>query len=400
MGVDKNQVTQSGVTPLYIAAQNGHWEVVQALLQAGADKNKARQSGETPLYVAAEKGYLRIVQALLKAGADKNKARRDGVTPLYVAALNGHLEVVRALLQAGADKNQAAQSGATPLYIAAKNGHLEVVQALLQAGADTNKACRDDATPLYVAALNGHLEVVRALLQAGADKNKALQDGATPLYIAALNGHLEVVQALLQANANIYLKYEQRLSPLAIAIIKKHWGIANLLIQHQALFFDDLPCESLSSEIQIPANTVTILLKLKGKKLTHDTPGFEHTITTPGELLTAIKRNEITQDVIEMLKGAWGKSITYLNKKEERIAMQVVDHIIRYTVSETDYQQQDGRKLGMPGLLSRCLNYVNFRKENDFRIKAHELLLQDDSQDEATVVAVPEAELRLKIAPY
>jgi len=36
---------QDGVSPLYVAAQNGHSEVVRALLEGGADVNQAIQVG-------------------------------------------------------------------------------------------------------------------------------------------------------------------------------------------------------------------------------------------------------------------------------------------------------------------------------------------------------------------
>ena len=45
--------------------QNGHLEVVKALLAAQADVNKASNDGETPLHWASNEGHLEVVKALL-----------------------------------------------------------------------------------------------------------------------------------------------------------------------------------------------------------------------------------------------------------------------------------------------------------------------------------------------
>ena len=72
-------------------------------------KIKQMNSGKTPLYLAAGNGHLDVVRHLVEVGADKDRAENEGATPLYVAAQNGHLDVVRHLVEVGADKDQAAQ---------------------------------------------------------------------------------------------------------------------------------------------------------------------------------------------------------------------------------------------------------------------------------------------------
>ena len=48
VGADKDQAVNSGATPLFIAAQNGHLDVVRHLLDVGADKDQAQSEGGTP----------------------------------------------------------------------------------------------------------------------------------------------------------------------------------------------------------------------------------------------------------------------------------------------------------------------------------------------------------------
>ena len=47
---------QYGQTPLWGAAQNGHLDVVRALLNAGADKTIANEDGKKPIDVVCESG--------------------------------------------------------------------------------------------------------------------------------------------------------------------------------------------------------------------------------------------------------------------------------------------------------------------------------------------------------
>ena len=78
------------------------WKLVPA-----KSKDQAQNSGATPLWVAAENGHLDVVRHLVEGGADKDQAKISGATPLHIAAENGHLDVVRYLAEVGADKDQA-----------------------------------------------------------------------------------------------------------------------------------------------------------------------------------------------------------------------------------------------------------------------------------------------------
>ena len=73
-------------------------------------KIKARDTGATPLFIAADFGHLDVVRHLVEVGADKDQGHENtGATPLYIAAENGHLDVVRHLVEVGADKDKAQE---------------------------------------------------------------------------------------------------------------------------------------------------------------------------------------------------------------------------------------------------------------------------------------------------
>ena len=169
----KNKDTHLKNEALCMASQNGHIDLVEALLAGGADINKEDIDGITPLSTASENGHIDLVKALLAVDADVNKEDTDGTTPLFIASQNGHTGVVKALLKRkNIDVNQADNNGATPLFIASQEGHTALVEALLAGGADVNQVRNDGTTPLFIATQKGHINVVKSLFIASAPPQK------------------------------------------------------------------------------------------------------------------------------------------------------------------------------------------------------------------------------------
>src|ERR1035441_6812830 len=88
-----------GVTPLHLAAENCHTNVVVLLLEKGADLNIMANDKATPLHLASQQGCADVVAILLAKGADVNARDNQGRTPLTRAKL-WHQDAIVQLLQA------------------------------------------------------------------------------------------------------------------------------------------------------------------------------------------------------------------------------------------------------------------------------------------------------------
>ncbi|KAJ5153408.1 uncharacterized protein N7482_009886 [Penicillium canariense] len=123
-------------TPLFRATECGLPEMVSILMtNHRVNPNLGNIHGITPLMVATEKGHLEIVQSLL-AGvrcADVNLTDITGVTALWFAALRGNSKIVKRLLEVeGIDACLADSQGVTPKGIAELYANLEVARILDQ----------------------------------------------------------------------------------------------------------------------------------------------------------------------------------------------------------------------------------------------------------------------------
>lgn len=261
---------KDGSTLLYIAAQNGHTDVITYLLvkqkaklntlfekcelDIAAENNQVYtvktllKYGSIPcnlgkfnsiaMYLAAQRGYFEIVKILLDHGISADQCRYKGFTCLYTAARNGHLEIVKLLTEYGADPNNRDGDGSTPIYIATQHGHIQVVEYL----ASLSNTIVDGPltwflnsySPLYISAQNGYHRITEILCQKGAQVNNVGANTATALYTASQNGHDKVVEVLLRHGASTEITYGLGCTPLYIASQKGYLKCVEHLIKYGA----------------------------------------------------------------------------------------------------------------------------------------------------------------------
>ena len=210
-------------TGLHWAAEKGHLNIVNLLIQYNADIHALDSHGDTALDTAARSGHVGIVKVLIQNGADVNAVDKNKSTALHGAAGEGHVDVVKVLIQNGADVNAVDKEKWTALHNAAMRGHVDIVKALIQNGADVNVVTISKRTALDQAAYeyNGHVAVVKVLLENGADVNAVTKGEQTALHYAAKRGHVDIVKALIQNGADVNVVNKDKQSPLYTAFFWK-----------------------------------------------------------------------------------------------------------------------------------------------------------------------------------
>ncbi|XP_058250484.1 ankyrin-2b isoform X14 [Hemibagrus wyckioides] len=229
-----NRTTESGFTPLHIAAHYGNVNVATLLLNRGAAVDFTARNGITPLHVASKRGNTNMVRLLLDRGAKIDAKTRDGLTPLHCAARSGHDTAVELLLERGAPILARTKNGLSPLHMAAQGDHVDCVKHLLQHKAPVDDVTLDYLTALHVAAHCGHYRVTKLLLDKRANPNARALNGFTPLHIACKKNRVKVMELLVKYGASIQAITESGLTPIHVAAFMGHLSIVLLLLQNGA----------------------------------------------------------------------------------------------------------------------------------------------------------------------
>ena len=205
------------VTKVYQAARDTSSDLADLLKRLKPEQRKAALETKTkdgshfvtPLIIAAHNGHLNSVKILLGYGADI-EARgtlkignevAEGCTPLWGAAAADHLDVVKLLLEQNADVDSKISTGSTPLRVAAHEGHLDIVKCLVDRGADVNARnytadYNEESTPVVGQFWSSYFRDTNNYL------TQQYKVGRTALHDAVERGHLKIVSELLALGAS------------------------------------------------------------------------------------------------------------------------------------------------------------------------------------------------------
>ncbi|XP_035912923.1 serine/threonine-protein phosphatase 6 regulatory ankyrin repeat subunit B isoform X2 [Anopheles stephensi] len=241
----RNKLTDS--TPLQLAAEGGHADVVKVLVRAGASCTDENKSGFTAVHLAAKNGHGQVLEVMRSTNSLRVSSKKLGLTPLHVAAYYGQADTVRELLinvpaTVKSDSPSGSslvpelgnESGLTPLHLAAYSGNENVVRLLLNsAGVQVDAATTENGyNPLHLACFGGHVPIVGLLLSRSAELLHSVdRHGKTGLHIAAMHGHYQMVEVLLGQGSEINASDKNGWTPLHCTAKAGHLDVVKLLVE-------------------------------------------------------------------------------------------------------------------------------------------------------------------------
>ena len=251
--VDFNMQDEEGCTPLLLAVDFGHFEIVKILVSNRANLNATNFYDETPLGRAIEKGHYTITKYLLENGASVN-VDFGNESPLQIAIKEQNLEIIQMLLENGANPNFYDNSEDTvpAMDQALEIGNSVIIKMLLKYGADGNtflsqaiisknnlamvelllknnvnvNICDYYGMPHLHFAITEtiNIEIIYLLIRFGADINAPDADSHNPLHYAIQfrKEDFQLLELLMQNGANPNLKDKQDTSTIEYALYKKN----------------------------------------------------------------------------------------------------------------------------------------------------------------------------------
>lgn len=242
---------QNDVTPLMLAAELGHREIVELLLKRGANIYATTDTNLTALHLAVQQGHESVVEILSDRGGTEllEMTTIAGRTPLLAASCKGYASVVRLLLDKGADIDAMeamdqsdykeiweiiTQYDTSAFTLAAQGGHIAALDVLLSRVSTPKFEDAYGTQALHSAVQHGQLAVVEYLLKDHIGLlNSRGAKGRTAISAALEYGHVDIFEYLLNKNADLTID-----TTLQYAVIHRQLGAVERVLKKQPILLD------------------------------------------------------------------------------------------------------------------------------------------------------------------
>jgi len=212
-----------GWTELHYACQEDEAWLVRACIAFNDDVNAPDEKGFTPLHVACELAHVDIIKLLLESGAQPSLYHKNSVggIPIVRAVINRRVDTVKLLLSYH-EKDKKIESVGNAFVLAAFKQYLEIVKLFLEASMPDiihSHHSQYGNTALHESCrVSDDTEVMEFLLESGAAVNAVNNDGWSPLFYAVGFARPECAKVLLAAGATVNHRRNGGDTPLDYAL--------------------------------------------------------------------------------------------------------------------------------------------------------------------------------------
>ncbi|KTD18779.1 Ankyrin repeat protein [Legionella lansingensis] len=207
-----DEATIAGMTPLHLAALQGHVHTVQVLLAKGANPNKENNNSQLPIHCA--------LTVAIAHESDLLKRKKD-----IFSLLKPYIQ----------DITHRDDSGNSILHHTVINGFYELTKELLEENPEL-AFCKNNyhRFPIHTAILNQQTQIAQLLLAIKKVATLTDVEGRVALHYAACYGKPDMVQLCCDATPDINIRDSYGKTPLILAEEAKNTEGINILITNGA----------------------------------------------------------------------------------------------------------------------------------------------------------------------
>jgi ankyrin repeat protein len=204
-----DQFDENGRPPIHLAVLSNNFEGLEQLIQAGADVNQQNFRNFTPLMASAMEGHWMMVQELLEHSECRrwiDSCSYDGMTALHYAIEELSCECVWLLLDAGASASKITSNHETCLHLLADSCNpspqaaLDIFNLLRTRGLNLEARDREGKTPILAVVWRGNDAVFNALTSVGASLDVIDSERRNILWFAACSQDYRIIDHLAKQN--------------------------------------------------------------------------------------------------------------------------------------------------------------------------------------------------------
>ena len=229
----------------YCYLGEGHFDkVVQVIEDFGADVNYESAQSLSPLQVATNENHINLVKYLVDGGADINHVDRNNTSSLMLACRNQNRPLALYLINNRADLSIVDSStGETALHIICQNDMAELMSDVIDLPRSMLRRLdlkvenmMNGNNLLHCAILANSERMTALLLHQGIDVNAYnKQDHLnTALHYACMHSYVSLVELLLSQQAPANVSNRDGVTPLALALRSHDLPLSRLLQAHGA----------------------------------------------------------------------------------------------------------------------------------------------------------------------